>query len=161
MPTTSVEAACQARYDALTSFADKPAVLWAGLVRLKLPSGVATTYPIIRFEHAGTGFFTTFTKNHFETFRFDFEIYAATRQQAKTIFDRVLYNGFPPDTAGANGGFWHATSLDLPSSYTLKAFHPVGEWRCQEVVSEWLGTSEVLNRLTWTQELVVERISWS
>lgn len=161
MPAATCEAAIQAKYAALTSFSGKPPVLWCGLIRLKNPDNSAVDYPAVRFEHTGTSSFVTFAKNQIETHRYRFEVYAETRQQAKAIHDRMMFNGFAPDAAGGNGGFWFSSTLDLPAAYTLMAFRPVGDWVCEEVVGEWTGTATLLHRLSWVQELQTERISWS
>lgn len=159
---TSIIAAIQAKYDALTSFTGKPPVLWPGLVRLKNPDGTAVNYPVIRFTCDGVPWESTLEDVLIETWGFTFEVLAETLQQAQTIYDRVMFNGTTPILAGAAGGFYKATSLSaLPSSYVFMDFEPEGPWRPVEVLGQWTGEAVPVWSLSWKMNLTVQRIAFS
>jgi hypothetical protein len=80
---------------------------------------------------------------------------------ARTIFDRVLYNGVEPLTAGANGGFYHADTLDLPAAYTFLSLKPVGNWSCNAILGQFAGGATVVYKLTWRMVLQTNRVTWS
>lgn len=161
MATSSLIESIQAKYTAITTYSGKPTILWPGVVRPKNPDGTAVSFPFIKFEHVGTGHFAANTHAAFETHKFKFEVYAETRQAAELVYDRTMYNGFAPDAAGANGGFFYASTLDVPSKYAFMEFKPIGDWVCNELGDEVGTAGTPIVRLTWVHQLMTERISWS
>lgn len=152
MPTSIIEA-IQERYAGLTSWSGKPADLWFGDV-WPTRSGAFVSFPFIRFKNTDSPLETTFAHQVGERWQFAFEVFSETVQQAKLIFDNVMYNQAAPS---AGTGFWKPTSVTVPTGYAFKHLILTSGFAVEPQSGQFAPSAVPLVRLSWSMELWVQR----
>lgn len=152
MAVTNIIDAIQQRYDGLTDWTGKPKTLWFGTAETSNPDDSPVTYPLIKFTHLGTPTETTFERAAIEDWRFLFEIWASDAQTALLIFNKIRYNGQPPDQGA---GFWFPDAIPLPSGYAFQSLQPEGDWRLDVLDGRNAPDSAATHHLTFQMLLTV------